>query len=346
MGAGFCSEFPGGTSRDWNLLLAENQYYLSLPDENPYETGFFGKFSTFPYRMNRLKRESFNRDYEVLFSSPFGHTLTLDFALAAIDGESLGTDLNPDLLLVGISSLYEISRNFGSDSRELLDGLLRFDMDLQHFLYILEEKVGRNNVLFFLTSTHGQVRDPDYAQSLNMPAGYFWYRSAMALLNSYLSALYGEGAWIESYLNNQVYINELQVEKSKVSFADILDHASRFLTHFEGVAQAIPTDGMTGHLSAGLWEQVVRSSYFPDRSGDILIILHPGWIPETQWDTDCLSPYPYDTRIPLIFYGWGLPAGRINREITILDVAPTLSSILGIAFPDGATGKPLTEILR
>ncbi|MCD6332567.1 MAG: alkaline phosphatase family protein, partial [Bacteroidales bacterium] len=333
-------------SRDWNLLLADNQYHICLPDDNPFETGFFGHYHTFPYRMNRLRRESMSRDYTVIGNSPYGNTLTVDFALSAVMGEKLGKDDDTDLLLIDFSSNYAIARRFGSGSREVMDALLRLDMDLQHLLYILEEQTGQNRLLVFLTSTHGMARDPDQARSLNLPGGYFRYRNAMALLNSYLSALYGDGVWVDNYIGQQIYLNETQIDQAKISYDAIIRHAARFLTHFEGVSFAIPMQQMSNGTVSEPWSSMAHHTFHPDRSGDIILILKPGWIDESEYDTDCLSPYPYDTKIPLIWYGMNLQPQRINRPVSLIDIAPTLSAILHIPKPDGASGAILPEIVN
>ena len=332
--------------QDWNLILSESMYQSCMPDANPFETGYTGGFKTFPYKMNRIRRESMDRDYGVLTQSPFGNTMLVDLALAAVNGERLGEDHYPDLMMISFSSVYQIARLFGSDSREVLDAMLRLDMDIQHLLYQTEETVGRNQLLVILTSTHGMVRDPDYAKYLGLPNGYFRYRNAMALLNSYLSAIFGEGVWIENYFRQQIYLNEAQLEKSDKPYHEVIESAARFLTKFEGVAFASPVDRLSNGLTPEPWSQLVHNSYHPDRSGDIILILQPGWMEDSGFDTDCLSPYPYDSRIPLIWYGWGLQSARINRKVNLRDVAPTLSYITGIPAPDAASGELMREVVK
>ena len=58
------------------------------------------------------------------------------------------------------------------------------------------------------------------------------------------------------------------------------------------------------------------------------------------------SPWRYDTFVPVIFFGPEMAAQRVFREIETVDVAPTLSAILGITYPSGSIGKPLVEVLQ
>lgn len=333
-------------TRDWELLLADNLYSGCPPDDNDLETGYYNQFKTFPYNLGKIRKESLGQDSEVLAMVPFGNTLTTDFAIAAIREEKLGADAYPDLLWISFTAIDEITRKFGPDSREVADALLRLDMDIQRLVYQIEESAGKDKALIFITSTHGSAMDPDYSQALNLPGGFFRYRNAIALLNSYLNAVYGDGTWVESYLGHQVYLNETLIEQRKISFSEIQDISARFLTHFEGVARAIPADRLLSGQITSPWDHLIQNSYNPDRTGDLLIILQPGWIEEGNYDSDSRSPYSYDTRIPMIWYGWKIPRQTINRSVTLLDIAPTIAHLLNIAPPDAATGNNLIEIER
>ena len=333
-------------TRDWELTLAENLYSGCPPDDNGLETGYFNQFKTFPYRLNRIRKESLGQDNEILGMMPFGNTLTTDFAITAMIEEGLGKDPVTDLLWVSYTALYQVTRLFGPDSREVADALLRLDADIQRLLYQIEETVGKDKALIVLTSSHGACMDPDYSKALNLPGGFFRYRNAMTLLNSYLSAIYGDGNWVENYINQQVYLNETLIDQKKLPFAIIQDQASRFLTHFDGVARAVSADRLlTGDVTSP-WGELMQNSYHADRTGDLIVILEPGWIEEENSDSDSRSPYPYDTHVPLIWYGAKTPKQTIHRPVTVLDIAPTLAHLIGIPPPSGSTGKLLIELVR
>ncbi len=333
-------------TRQWDLLLADNLYTGCPPDDNDLETGYYNQFKTFPFKLSRIRRESLDQDNEILGMMPFGNTLTTDFATTALLEEGLGKDQITDLLWINYTAIDQITKLFGPDSREAADALLRLDMDIQRLLYQIEETIGKDKALIFLTSTHGASMDPDYSRALNLPGGFFRYRNAVALLNSYLVAIYGDGNWIEYYVNHQVYLNETLIDQKKLSFTLVQDQAARFLTHFDGVARAIPADRfLTGQLTSP-WGDLVQNSYNPDRTGDIVLILQPGWIEEENTDSDSRSPYSYDTHVPLAWYGWTVPKQTINRQVSILDIAPTLAHLLNITAPAGATGKILFDLVK
>lgn len=333
-------------TRDWELLLADNLYTGCPPDDNGLETGYYNQFKTFPYSLAKIRRESLGQDNEILGMTPFGNTLTTDFALAAFLEEGLGKDQATDILWVNFSAIDQITKLFGPDSREVADAILRLDMDIQRLIYQVEETMGKEKALFFLTSTHGASMDPDYSRALNLPGGSFRYRNAISLLNSFLGAIYGEGNWVENYTKHQIYLNETLIDQKNLSFTLIQDQASRFLTHFDGVARAVPADRLLKGEVTSLWGDMVQNSFNPDRTGDIILILQPGWIEEENTDSDSRSPYTYDTHIPMIWYGWKTAKQTIHRPVTLLDIAPTLSQLLNISAPAGATGKVLYELVK
>ena len=333
-------------TRDWDLLLADNLYSGCPPDDNDLETGYYNQFKTFPYKLSRIRRESLGQDNEILGMTPFGNAMTTEFATTALLEESLGKDQATDLLWICYTAINQITKLFGPDSREVADALLRLDIDLQRLIYQIEETVGKEKALIFLTSTHGASMDPDYSRALNLPGGFFRYHNAVALLNSYLSAIYGEGNWIEYYVDRQLYLNETLIDQKNLSFTIIQDQASRFLTHFDGVARAVPADRLLSGDVTSPWGDLVQNSFNPDRTGDIIVILQPGWIEDENTDSDSGSPYSYDTHVPLTWYGWKVQKQTINRRVTLLDIAPTLANILNISSPAGATGKILYDLVK
>jgi predicted AlkP superfamily phosphohydrolase/phosphomutase len=55
---------------------------------------------------------------------------------------------------------------------------------------------------------------------------------------------------------------------------------------------------------------------------------------------------PYDTHIPLLFYGWNIKPGKTYREVHITDIAPTISSLLKIQMPNGNIGNTISELWK
>ena len=55
---------------------------------------------------------------------------------------------------------------------------------------------------------------------------------------------------------------------------------------------------------------------------------------------------PYDSHIPLVWYGWNIKAGKTNREVYMTDIAPTLAAMLRIQMPGGSVGRVIEEVSK
>ena len=88
--------------------------------------------------------------------------------------------------------------------------------------------------------------------------------------------------------------------------------------------------------------------YHPRRSGDILLILEPGWYEFGKHSSPVGTTHgewnPYDSHIPLLFYGWKVKHGSTSREVHITDIAPTVTQMLHIQQPNACVGEPIIEI--
>lgn len=77
-----------------------------------------------------------------------------------------------------------------------------------------------------------------------------------------------------------------------------------------------------------------------------MLILEPAWLSSSYRGTTHGTGYTYDTHVPIVFMGWNVPSGESSRYVTITDIAPTLSMMLNIRLPNGATGQPILEVLK
>jgi len=88
--------------------------------------------------------------------------------------------------------------------------------------------------------------------------------------------------------------------------------------------------------------RLYRNSHHPDRGGDLLVQVDPGClISPFEHGTSHGSPYLYDRAVPIVFWGPGIPAGRVPGPAATVDIAPSLAARLGIAVPDDLDGRAL-----
>jgi len=330
----------------WNTLLPIDTYTESLPDQNKYETGFDGKVS-FPYVLEEIATIRKNKlNYALLDKTPFGNTYTTDFASNLVINESLGSDDITDVLMLSYTSNENIGSLFGPNSVEIEDAMLRLDKEIGHFIRFLDEQIGKENVLVFFTSDHGVAQIPSYLSDNKIPAGYFNQNGALSLLMSSLNNLHGRGDWVKNYHAQQIYLNHTLIEDSKLSLQQMQDYAAQFLLQFSGVANTVTAHTLqTTNFTDGIFRKI-QNSYSQKRSGDVIINLKAGWVEKGEASTGGTSSYAYDSRIPLIWYGWKVGRSTITREVDITDIAPTLSTFLNITFPNSCSGKPVFELVQ
>jgi len=333
-------------AQEWNTLLPIAQYSESLPDNNKYETGYDGRI-TFPYPLTEMSGSQKNKkNYALLTKTPFGNLLTKDFVSDLVVQENLGKDDFTDVLMVSFTAGENIGNQFGPNSIEVEDAFLRLDLELAHFLQFLDSEIGKENVLVFLTSNSGVAQVPAYLIDSRIPAGYFNQLGSISLLKSALNNTYGRGDWVKAYQSQQIFLNHNLIEDSKLSLRDIQDYVAQFMLQFAGVANTVTSYTLqTTNFTNGIFEKI-QYSYNQKRSGDVLINLKAGWVEKGSGSTDHNSSYAYDSRIPLIWYGWKVGRGSITRPVDITDIAPTISTLLNISFPNASTGKPIQELIQ
>ena len=332
--------------KEWNTLLPINQYTESLPDNNKYEKGINGKI-IFPYDLISLSKSTRKeKNYGILKSMPYGNDLVKDFALSLIVNDSLGKDDYPDVITIGFDATEAIGRQYGPNSVEMEDAFLRLDQELAHLLTFIDEQVGKENALVFLTAEHGLAEIPDYLTDKKIPAGYFNYMGAMSLLGSYLNVVYGNGEWIKSYHTQQIYLNHNLIEDAKIPLAEIQTKVAQFMLQFSGVANTVTaTTLQTANFTNGIFANI-QNGFNQKRSGDVIVNLKSGWVEKDEDATGSTSGYSYDTRVPLIWYGWKIGRGTILEPTDLIDIAPTICTFLEIAYPNACKGNPIINLMR
>ncbi|MBK6344178.1 MAG: alkaline phosphatase family protein [Flavobacteriales bacterium] len=157
--------------RTWDPLLPRDRYHTPLPDDNPYEIPLTGADTpTLPIDLKALHKTSGSTG--IIAYTPWGNTLTTDFALAAIEAEQLGADKVTDLLALSYSSPDILGHRVGPRAIELEDMYLRLDQDIARLLEELDKRVGPDAYTVFLTADHAALDVPAYLASLKGSAGY------------------------------------------------------------------------------------------------------------------------------------------------------------------------------
>ena len=328
----------------WQKALKDEVYLqYATADEKPYEATPFGKNQPkMPYDLKRTANEGFGK----LSSSPHGNTITAEMAKAAVLAEGMGKDEITDFLAVSFSSPDYIGHSFGPNSWEMVDDYVRLDEELGKLFDFLDTTVGKGKYTSFLSADHAVAHVPGFMKENKLPAGTINDKDIITGLNAGLKEKFGVDNAVLSLFNYQVHFNREKLDSTKADKAGMIRYVVSSLKKLEAVSNAFATaEILTTPMPQVLREKLANGFYY-NRNGDVQIVLKPGYIDGGATGTTHGLWYPYDAHIPLLWYGWGIKKGSLNREVYMHDIASTLAALLHIQMPSGNIGKPITEVLQ
>ena len=337
----------------WHKKFDDSVYERARQDDFLFENGRF--LPSFPHTKERMASfiRSDWKDGLMLYLTPLGDKFTLEFSKELIEKESLGKDPIVDYLAVGCSMADAIGHHFGPYSQEVLDYYLRLDEYLGDFIDYLDEEIGRDNYLLVFTSDHGVLPMPEYlAEKEGIDAKRIQvapFQEAMYAADASMRTELGLSDTV-FFMSSAQGVNLRYQEASQKGIAPekLREAAKKALEAIDFVEAAYseedvkkePTDGEDEYLD------FYRNSYFPGRGHDIKIRFKKHYLvgyPPTG--TTHGSPYEYDSRVPLIFFGKQFKHGVYDRRIETVDVAPTIAEILNLK-TSGMDGTPLKEVVK
>ena len=327
--------------KGWATLYPINTYSQSTADQKSYENKGVG--TGFPYDLKKF----IGKNYGVISSTPYGNSFTVEMAKAAIEEEKLGADAITDMLTVSFSSTDYIGHGYGPNSIEQEDDFYRLDKDLGDFLNYLDSKVGQGQYTVFLSADHGVAHVPAFMKENKMPSGNFNEGAVLEQLNQQLKDKFGEGKLALDFSNYQLVLNNILISEKKLKREEIVAAVIDFLSKQPTVARVFDLHQLEATALPAKIKEMIVNGYYPSRAGDIQIILKSNYIEAflTTGTTHGMW-YPYDAHIPLLWYGWGIKAGKTNRETYMTDIAPTLAALLHIQMPGGSIGKVISEVMK
>lgn len=230
-----------------------------------------------------------------------------------------------------------IGHNFGPDSLERVAAVTELDRQIGDLLDVLTELVGPR-LLVALTSDHGVAPVVDIARQRGHVSARVMLETLVAPVEAALTEKFGPGEYVEVLA---FLFLKLEVQPNKSRDA-LLKTAVEALVGLPVVHRAFVVDRLRSDGDA--LEQLFYRSAAPGRSGDIAIALEPYHAPYVKWrgykGAEHGSPWEYDRHVPLILWGDGVVAGRVTKEVAVIDLTRTLGDRLGLT-PLRRGGQPL-----
>jgi predicted AlkP superfamily pyrophosphatase or phosphodiesterase len=283
--------------------------------------------------------------YASVYNSAFGNELLVNLAKTALQEEGLGTREDTDILAVSFSCNDAVGHGRGPHSAQIRDITVRTDMGLDRLLQAIDRQVGLSQTLVIVTADHGVAPVPEQMQAWRMPGGRFSREDLETAAREALEKAFGPGQWLEGRAGSALYLDWDLMEEKGVD----PDAAQRVLA--SAIEKVRPTwraytrrQLLEARVPPDPWSQRVLLSFDRERSGDVDVLLEPYWMSSSSGTTHG-TPYSYDTHIPLMLMGPGIRPGRYNDTVALNDLAPTLTTLLGVETPSGSSGRALSEIL-
>lgn len=261
-----------------------------------------------------------------------------DVALQCIEDNGMGTDNVTDMLTLTYDAKVPIEKD--RLNRELLQTkYVSIDRELEKLTTRIENKLGKNNVLFVITSTgYCNEKNIDYAK-YRIPNGTFYMNRTADLLNMYLGAIYGQDKYVESCFYNQLFLNLKQIEQKRINTGELLSRAQTFIMQLSGVSNVFTSKNLL--LSGDENSSRLRNWFYPNNCGDLIVEVSPGWKLLNEENFQQYVSKESAMPFPLIFYGAGITAQEITTPVTIDRIAPTIAKTIRIRAPNACASAPL-----
>ncbi len=329
-------------AKGWNTLYPLNTYKQSTADNVSWENTLGSKPTpTFPYD-NLLA--DYQKDRGIIRYTPYGSTITLEFAKSAVEANDLGKDDDADFLAINLASPDYIGHAFGPNSVEIEDNYLRLDKELGEFLQFLDSKVGKGNYVLFLSADHGASHTAGYLQQNKLGGGFFDENLEKGLEEELKSISNGEKLII-GLDNYQIFLDRNKIELLGLDIKMIKNKLIKYLTKDPHILYAVDLETAAESSVPEPIKSRIINGYNKERSGDIQIITKDGLLPSYVKKGTTHSVWnSYDAHIPLLFFGTGIPSGKSVIPHYMTDIAPTIAQILKIENPSGNIGNPIPEI--
>ena len=294
--------------------------------------------STYYYKKAPSWLESYNLLYVNSFTNDNINANITNVALQCIDSNGMGADNVPDMLSLTYDAQVPIEKDI-LNKQQLQYKYIQLDKELEKLTTKIENKLGKHNVLFIVTSTgYCNEKEVDYAK-YRIPSGTFYMDRTANLLNVYLGAIYGQDKYVENCFYNQIFFNIRQIELKRINLSELLSRAQTFIMQLSGVSNVFTSKNLL--LSSGDNGSRLRNWYNPNNCGDIIIEVSPGWKLLNEENFQQYLSKESTMPFPLIFYGTGFVAKEITTPITIDRVAPTIAKSIRIRAPNACTAAPL-----
>ena len=324
----------------WQLLLPPAMYRFTDAARGEAQPRPWSQ--TFPHPLTSAKGVPDNEFVTAWERSPWNDEFLTNLAIHLLRARRLGTGSGTDVLTLSLPCLDHNGHEFGPRSHEVQDILARADVNIGRLLDAVEEQVGPRYVVGF-SSDHGVALIPEQATAEGLDAGRLSTTDIRNAVNAAVEqALGAPGPHVAAVYDSQVALVPGTLDLLRLK-PNAVQSVRAAIAGVRGVAAAFSVEDIVGGAAASdarlkAW----RLSYVPGRSGDFVFTPRPNWIMRGASGSTHGTLNSYDQRVPLVFFGARIRAGRYDIAASPADLAPTLAHLVCVKLPR-AQGRSLTE---
>jgi arylsulfatase A-like enzyme len=324
----------------WNLHDREETY--RHPEIVPGERPKAGWTAVFPHAIVGAAGPD-AQYFDRWQKSPFSDAYLARMAMALVDDLQLGQRDATDFLAVSFSALDLMGHDFGTETREVEDMLIRLDATLGALLEHLDARLGRDNYVVALTADHGAAPTPEQSGG-----GHIASEDIQQLLEQALTTQWGPAAqspyvsWVGS---GSIYFGRGVFDRLRQDGA-AMQMVMRTLLGVPGMLRVLRSD----EIAAGgdTLMRAAAAGFVAGRTADLLLVPRRNWVIELRAENEATSHgtyYDYDRRVPILLRGHRVRGGSYTARATPADIAPTLAYLAGVTMSK-ADGRVLSEAIR
>ena len=249
-------------------------------------------------------------------------------ALQCVEQNSIGNDDKTDLL----SLTYEAGTQ--------MESYIELDRTISVLLRGIERQVGRDRVLFVITGTTSREEEEEGNQErYRIPTGTFYINRTANLLNMYLGAVYGSAKYVEFCHKNHIYFNHQLLRQKNIQIGEISRRSQEFLLQISGVRNVYTASQLLTSDSYLL--ESIRNGFNVEKCGDLIVDIAPGWKLINEDTSEKSTSRSAHVPFPIIIYGAGTKAERIQTPVTVDRIAPAIARAIRIRAPNACSAEPL-----
>jgi hypothetical protein len=276
--------------------------------------------------------------------SPFSDAFLGRMAAALVDSLRLGQRQATDFLAVSFSALDLVGHDFGTESREVEDLLIRLDDTIGTLLEHLDARVGRDKYVVVLTADHGAPPTPE-----QMGTGHIASEDIAQIVEQELIAMWGappQAPYVPYVGNGSVYFANGVYDRLRQD-RGAMEAVLRRLSAMPGIMRVLRGE----EVSAASRDPLVRAAaagYVQGRTADLLLVPERHWVIDFRLENEATNHgtfHDYDRRVPILLRGHRIRPGRSSAPVSPADIAPTLAYVAGVTLP-GADGRVLPDAIR